>query len=280
MEKNTKWWHENPLASGKNPATAMGVTEGDIADLPIHKRGNYLTLGEVVPRRLPKFLANGNAPTFDAKQSGRLEAARWLVRPDHPLTARVMVNRIWRWHFGQGIVGTVDNFGVRGEVPANQALLDWLAHRFMENKWSIKAMHRLILLSSTYQMSSAGNKEAMAVDPENRLCWRAPVRRLQAEELRDSLLMVCGQLDRTMGGASLAHVKNREHLFNHTSKDGTKYESRRRSLYLPLIRNHLYDVFQLFDFPDPAVSTGDRPTTTVGPQALFLMNSEWVQQTV
>jgi cytochrome c553 len=276
-------WHENPLPGepldpqDKNVPTAMGVAEGKIVDVPIHKRGSHLKLGDIVPRQVPTILAGSHPPTFDAQHSGRLELAQWLVRPEHPLTARVMVNRIWRWHFGQGIVRTVDNFGLQGEPPVNQVLLDWLAHRFMENKWSIMSMHRLILLSSTYQMSSVGNKEALLTDPENRLCWRAPVRRLQAEELRDALLAVCGRLDRTMGG-SLLHAKNREFLFDHTSKDRTKYDSRRRSLYLPVIRNNVYDVFQLFDFPDPAVPSGDRPTTTIAPQALFLMNSEWAMQ--
>ncbi len=255
--------------------TALGVTEGAVVDVPVHIRGNHLRLGEVVPRHVPVVLAGPRPPRFDTSQSGRLQLAQWLVRRDHPLTARVLVNRVWRWHFGQGIVRTPDNFGRLGERPDNQPLLDWLAHRFTESGWSVKALHRLIVLSSTYQMSATDDPRAAEVDPENRLYWRANVRRLEAEAIRDSLLAVTGTLDRSMGG-SLLHVKNRAYLFDHTSRDATKYDSRRRSLYLPVIRNNVYDVFQLFDFPDPAVPNGDRATTTVAPQALFLMNSAWV----
>jgi hypothetical protein len=255
--------------------TSLGVIDGAIVDVPIHLRGNHLKLGKVVQRHVPQALAGAAPPAFDSGHSGRLELARWLVRPDHPLTARVMVNRIWRWHFGQGIVRTPDNFGRLGEAPDNQPLLDWLAERFIASKWSIKAMHRLIVHSRTYQLSAAENAAASQVDPENHWHWRANVRRLEAEAVRDSLLAVSGLLDRSMGG-SLLHVKNREYLFDHTSRDGTKYDSLRRSLYLPVIRNNVYDVFQLFDFPDPAVPNGDRATTTVAPQALFLMNSAWV----
>jgi hypothetical protein len=256
---------------------AMGVAEGSIVDVPVFVRGDHLKPGKIVARQVPVFLAGATPTAFDAKESGRLQLARWLVRPDHPLTARVMVNRIWRWRFGQGIVPTPDNFGLLGAAPVNQPLLDWLAYRFIENKWSIKAMQRMMMLSSTYQMSAAVNPKAALVDPENRLNWRANVKRLEAEAIRDNLLTVSGLLDRSMGG-SLLHVKNRDFLFDHTSKDTTKYDSRRRSVYLPVIRNNVYDVFQLFDFPDPAVANGDRATTTVATQALFLMNSEWVAQ--
>jgi hypothetical protein len=257
--------------------TAMGVAEAQVVDVPIHVRGSHLKLGKVIPRHVPQILAGANSPTFDSKQSGRLELARWLVRPEHPLTGRVMVNRIWRWHFGHGIVRTPDNFGTLGELPDNQALLDWLTQRFTHaspNAWSIKSMHRLIMLSSTYQMSATGVAES---DPENRLHSHAAVRRLEAEAIRDALLAVSGTLDPKMGG-SLLHVKNRDYLFDHTSKDTTSYDSRRRSLYLPIIRNNLYDVFQLFDYPDPAVPNGDRATTTTAPQALFFLNSDWTQK--
>ena len=256
-------------------SAAMGVAEGSVVDVPVFLRGDHLKPGKIVARQVPVILAGATPAAFDAKKSGRLELARWLVRSDHPLTGRVMVNRIWRWRFGQGIVPTPDNFGLLGEAPVNQPLLDWLAHRFVEHKWSIKAIHRIMMLSSTYQMSAASVPKAALVDPENRLNWRANVKRLEAEAIRDNLLAVSGLLDRSMGG-SLLHVKNRDYLFDHTSKDTTKYDSRRRSLYLPVIRNNVYDVFQLFDFPDPAVANGDRATTTVATQALFLMNSDWV----
>jgi len=257
--------------------SAMGVTEGTVADTSIHLRGSHLKLGKLAPRRVPRVLAGAHPPTFDNKQSGRLQLARWLVRPDHPLTSRVMVNRIWRWHFCQGLVRTPDNFGKLGERPTNPPLLDWLAHRFMDSGWSIKAMHRLIMHSATYQMNSTYDARAAERDPENRLYWRANVRRLEAEAARDALLAVSGSLDRTMGG-SLLKVKNRAYVFDHTSRDATRYDSPRRSLYLPVIRNHLYDVFQLFDATDATVQNGDRVTTTVAPQALFMMNSDLVAQ--
>jgi hypothetical protein len=184
-----------------------------------------------------------------------------------------MVNRIWRWHFGQGIVRSTDNFGRLGEPPSHPELLDWLAVRFMESGWSIKAMHRLVMLSAAYQMSSAYDERAATADPDNRLHWRNDARRLEAEEVRDALLAASGRLDRTLGG-SLLEVKNRDYLFDHTSKDKTSYDTRRRSLYLPVIRNHLYDVFQLFDAPSGTVPEGNRVTTTVAPQALFMMNSD------
>ena len=186
------------------------------------------------------------------------------------------MNRVWRWHFGRGLVASADNFGQLGERPTNQPLLDWLAVRFVNSGWSIKQFHRLILLSSTYQMSSDFDAANSRIDPENLLHWRHSIRRLEAEVVRDSLLSASGLLDQSMGG-SLLHVGNREFIFNHTSKDETNYDSRRRSIYLPVIRNHLYDVFSLFDYTDASVPNGDRPTSTVAPQALFMMNSELIR---
>jgi hypothetical protein len=257
--------------------TAMGVTEGKVTDLPIHIRGSHLALGDVVPRGFPVVLVSTEQPPpqLPANQSGRLELAQWLVRKDHPLTARVMANRVWRWHFGRGIVGSTDNFGQLGERPTHPELLDWLALRFIEQGWSLKKLHRLIMLSQTYQMSSDYDSAGAAADPENRLYWRMPLRRLEAEEIRDAILATSGMLDLTRGG-SLLHVKNRQFLFDHTSKDGTKYDSRKRSLYLPVIRNNLYDVFQLFDATDATVLDGNRSTTVVAPQALFMLNSDLV----
>ena len=147
--------------------------------------------------------------------------------------------------------------------------------RFVEGGWSLKKMHRLIMLSQTYQMSSEHSPQAVAADPENRLYWRMPMRRLEAEEIRDAILAGSGLLNK-VPAQSMLHVGNREFLFDHTSKDGTKYDSKRRTIYLPVIRNNLYDVFTLFDSPDAAVSTGDRSTTTVATQALFWMNSPLV----
>jgi hypothetical protein len=291
---------------------AMGVTEAEPVDVPVHVRGDHLNLGTVVPRRFPVILAGREQEPLPAKRSGRLELARWLTSPEHPLASRVAVNRVWRWHFGRGIVATTDNFGLLGEKPSHPELLDYLASRFASPAavsgvdgetekgrdrtkergesglgWSMKNLHRLIMLSSTYRQASTpdsqrstvhppdGGPDAQRLDPENRMLWRANVRRLEAEELRDALLAVSGMLDRTMGG-SLLHVKNREFFFDHTSIDRTRYDSKKRSVYLPVVRNNVYDVFQLFDFVDPAVLESNRSTTTVAPQALFWMNSELV----
>lgn len=265
--------------SPPNVPSAMGVTEGKVADTALLNRGNHLTPGRVVVRRFPTVLVGSKQQPLPTDHSGRLELANWLAEPTNPLTSRVIVNRVWRWHFGFGLVRSVDNFGLLGEPPSHPAMLDWLASDFAANGWSLKKLHRLIMLSNTYRQASEYNTKAAETDPENRLLWRANVCRIEAEEIRDSLLAISGPLDRTMGGPSLEHVKNRDYLFNHTSKDATKYDSLRRSIYLPIIRNNLYEVFQLFDATDAAVGSGDRPTTTVSTQALFWMNSELVSST-
>ncbi len=283
------------------PST-MGVTDATniVKSLAVHVRGSHLSLGADALRGFPSALSAGNsAPPFDERHSGRLELAHWLASPDHPLTARVIVNRIWRWHFGQGLVASTENFGALGEEPSHPELLDWLAARFTNDGWSFKALHRLIMASAVYQQGSragaceggggsgvgeasdaknaALSRAAGTSDPDNRLLSHFPLRRLEAEELRDALLAVSGMLDRTMGGKTIP-LKNREFVFNHTSKDGTTYESLRRALYLPIIRNHLYDLFEQFDYPDPAVPTGSRNETVIAPQALLMMNSDLVAQ--
>jgi hypothetical protein len=253
--------------------SAMGVKDGTPADLAIHVRGDPQTLGSVVPRRFPRALAGARQPPIDGSRSGRLELARWLVGRENPLTARVLVNRVWRWHFGRGLVATVDDFGTRGARPEHPELLDWLACRLVESGWSLKSLHRIVLLSQTYAMGSDGDPRALERDPDNVLLSRNRPRRLEAEAIRDAMLFAGGTLDFTMGG-SLLQVKNRGYLFDHTSLDGTRYEVRRRSLYLPVIRNHLYDFFQIFDSTDAAVLCGDRPTTTVPSQALLFLNGD------
>ena len=257
----------------KELPSAMGVTEDKVTDVAIHIRGNPLKLGNIVPRHTPPVLRGPRQTQFTAQESGRRQLAEWLVDPQHPLTARVFVNRVWRWHFGHGLMRTTDNFGLLGESPSHPELLDWLARRFIADGWSVKSIHRLILNSSTYQQSSSVEGR----DPENRLFGRAEVRRLEAEAVRDALLAVSGQLETTMGG-SLLKLKNRDYFFDHTSKDLTTYDSRRRSLYLPVVRNNVLDLFQLLDFPDPSVSNGNRATTVVPLQALLILNSEFVMQ--
>ena len=259
------------------PPTAMGVKEGETVVARINIRGSHLSPGRTVARGVPVVLQVGGRLEIPEDQSGRLQFARWLTDPQHPLTARVLVNRVWRWHFGTGIVPSTDNFGHLGERPVNPELLDWLACDFMENGWSLKRLQRTIMLSRTWQLSGDGNLEAEQSDPENYLNWRFSMQRLQAEVIRDSVLAVSGQLDRTMGG-SLLHVKNREFFFNHTSKDETRYDQPRRSIYLPVVRNNLYDGFALFDCTDAAVSNSNRATSTVASQALFMMNSNLLVQ--
>ncbi|MGV3771360.1 MAG: DUF1553 domain-containing protein [Verrucomicrobiales bacterium] len=262
--------------------TAMGVTDSTniLKTFPVLIRGNHLSPGQQAPRAVPQVMTAAAQPLFDEQRSGRLELAKWLISPEHPLTARVMANRIWGWHFGQPLVRSPENFGLLGEKPSHPELLDWLADRFRNSGWSFKELHRVIMLSSAYQMSSAvepaSAQAASQLDPENRLISKFLVRRLEAEEIRDSLGSVAGSLDLSMGGKTIP-LKNREFVFDHTSKDATTYDSRRRALYLPIIRNHLYDLFEQFDYPDPTVPTGSRHSTVVAPQALLMMNSDLVQ---
>jgi cytochrome c553 len=277
----------------------MSVADDKIVTtLPVHLRGSYLTLGKPVERGFPEVMRTSfTKPILPAKHSGRLEFARWMTGSEHPLTARVIVNRVWRWHFGAGIVTSTDNFGILGAKPSHPELLDWLARAFIESGWSIKDMHRLIMKSAVYQQSSAMADSApnanaaiglnanpqsairnpQLIDPENRLLWRANIQRLEAEQIRDAMLFTSGWLSTEIGGKTIP-LKNREFVFNHTSKDATTYESPRRALYLPIIRNHLYDMLEQFDYPDPTMPTGSRNSTVIAPQALIMMNAPVVME--
>jgi len=256
---------------------AMGVTDGEIQkDIPLHIRGSHLNLGRPVPRGVPQVMRFSRRDLkFPEKQSGRLELAQWMADDRHPLTARVFVNRVWRWHFGRGIVPTPNNFGVQGAEPTHPELLDWLAEEFIRSGWSVKTLHRLIMNSHAYRMATqhANPDKADQVDPANLLWSRFEIRRLEAEEIRDAALAAAGLLDKRLGGKTIP-LRNRQFFFNHTSEDHTNYEKlRRRSLYLPVVRNHLCGIFEQFDFPDPNLPVGNRQTTTVAPQALMMMNS-------
>ena len=253
--------------------TAMAVADGPTEDLKVHIRGSYLTLGPMAPRGFPRILAGEKQARLPKKTSGRLELATWMTRPDNPLVPRVIANRIWRWHFGHGLVRSTDNFGTLGDRPTHPGLLDWLASELIRRNWSMKSLHREILLSQTYAMSTRFNPKAADIDPENQLQWRMDRRRLSAEEVRDSLLFVGGRLDRRIGG-SLMTVKNRAYVTGtgHNMKTDV-YQNDRRSIYQPVVRSALFEVFQAFDFADPSLPNGDRVTTTIAPQALFLMNS-------
>ena len=253
---------------------ALAVTEDKPQDLPVHIRGSHLTLEKTsVPRGAPAVLCKSGALTIPPDHSGRLELARWLTSPGHPLTARVIMNRLWQSHFGEGLVRTPDNFGLRGERPTHPELLDWLALQFEKGAWSLKAMQRLLLLSAVYQQSSE-NHEARTVDrdPDNRLLSRFPRQRLEAEVLRDSLLYLSGRLNSATGG-SLTTWKNAEYV----PGDLTPFDSLRRSVYLPVIRDRVYEVFTIFDFANPSLGCAQRKPTTVAHQALFFMNSPLVK---
>ncbi len=278
MAQVTKIQHELKEVEALKPEVpqTMAVTEGQIADARVQIRGSYLTEGEVAPRRFLRVIAGEDQQPIDDDRSGRLEFARWLSSAEHPLTSRVMVNRIWHWHFGAGIVRSPDNFGKLGARPTHPDLLDWLATYFTRDaRWSLKAMHRMIMLSSTYQMGTRYNKQAIAVDPDNRFLWRKNRRRMTAEEIRDSILATSERLDLTMGG-SLLTTKPRQYVTSTSSVDTVTYESTKRAVYLPVIRSALYNVFQAFDFAEPSVINGQRSSTTLASQALFMMNSRLV----
>jgi hypothetical protein len=261
----------------------LAVTDDEIVDLPVHLRGSHLTLGPTpIPRGFPKVLAHlvdGHVVPEDA--SGRLELARWLTDPRHPLTARVMVNRVWQGHFGRGLVGTSSNFGLRGDLPSHPELLDFLSRSFVESGWSVKALHRLIVTSQTYRQASTvpqGVAERAAlVDPEDLLLWRYPTRRLEAESIRDALLFVSGRLDTTIGG-SLMTTPNHAYVTNDQSQANESYAAPRRTLYLPIVRNAMYEFLSTFDYADPSMSIDRRPNTTIASQALWLMHSPFVTE--
>uniref|UniRef100_UPI00286D1674 DUF1553 domain-containing protein n=1 Tax=Armatimonas sp. TaxID=1872638 RepID=UPI00286D1674 len=261
------------------PPSVMCVTEATkVEDVKVHIRGDTQNLGDVVERGFPGVLCGGKrTPLEDLKSSGRKELALWMTRPDHPLTARVAVNRAWQHLFGEGLVGTADNWGIRGDKPSNPALLDYLATSFVtDDSWSLKKLIRRIVLTETYQRTSAySDPVGQKKDIENKLLWRQNRRRLDAEPLRDSLLYVAGTLDTSMGG-SLLGSKNYDYVTNDQSANKAQYDAPRRAIYLPVIRNAVYDFFGTFDFGDPSMVNAKRTATTVSPQALYLLNSPLV----
>jgi hypothetical protein len=198
--------------------------------------------------------------------------AQWMTQKDHPLTSRVIANRLWRWHFGRGIVPSVDNFGRLGEKPVNQPLLDWLAVEFVKQGWSMKAMHRTMMLTSTYQMSSEFDAKSSEADPDNTLLWRMNRRRLEAEAIRDGIMEVSGGLNRQYTGGTILDYKDRQYVANTAKGGNVDYDRNIRAVYIPVVRSSMYDLFTAFDLPDPTMLNGDRESTVVAPQALFMMN--------
>jgi hypothetical protein len=258
------------------PLRGLGMAAGTLVEERIYIRGNPRNLGPPAPRQL--LVALGGNEQAESQDSGRLELADHLLRSSADLVARVMVNRIWHYHFGQGIVRSPDNFGAQGEKPTHPALLDWLAGEFMRSGWSIKTMHRLIVLSATYRMASRGHVETEKLDPENKLLHRMPVRRLEAEAIRDALLAVSGQFDRRMYGRGSLPYLTPFMIGRGRPASGPLDGEGRRSLYLNVRRNFLNPMFLAFDYPTPLTTMGRRSVSNVPAQALTLLNNPFVLQ--
>jgi hypothetical protein len=301
--KNTRRELEQLWSNPPAIETAYAVTDAQPGNARVQMRGEPHQPGEEVPRRFPKVLGGQELPK-ECSGSGRLELAGWLTDPANPLTARVMVNRLWQHHFGKGLVATPSDFGTRGRPPTHPALLDHLAVRFVESGWSIKAIHKLIMLSATYQQSSlvdALNRSTVeaegaapgcsslsdastlqrfngstvssadSLDADNALLWKFPRQRLDAEQVRDALLYVGGMLDLAIGGA---HPFPPEYQWEFTQHNqfNAVYESNKRSVYVMQQRIKRQPFFAMFDGADPNASTAERPVTTTPLQALFMMN--------
>ena len=248
-----------PVGHGWQEGGTPGTIYAGVHDTKILMRGRYDRPAGTVPRHFPQIISAGESVAMPESGSGRLELARWIANPKNPMTARVMVNRIWQQHFGEGIVRTPNNFGKLGRTPTHPELLDWLAHRFVESGWSVKSMHRLMMNSAAYQQESRVERGAAQRDPENLLFGRMNRRRLEAEEIRDSLLAVAGRLDARAGGPAVNDLS-----------------TPRRTLYLMTIRSDKSNYRTLFDAPDAQTMAEGRLNSTVAPQALFLMNSPFV----
>ncbi len=263
--------HALPLCMGAQDAKR-------IQDSQLYDRGEIAHPMKPVPRGFPQVM--GSKAALPKAQSGRLELAQWLVSRENPLTARVMANRVWRHLFGAGIIRTVDNFGFSGERPSHPELLDHLALRFMDGGWSVKKLIKEIVMSETYRQASTHRIDAFNKDPDNRLLWRANKRRLDAEVIRDSMLAVAGVLDTSRRPGSLVSELDGQSVsligFN-TKLPSDLDGSKRRSIYLPVLRDQMPDVLEQFDVANPNLVTGDRDVTNVPLQALYLLNGPFVQ---
>ena len=254
--------------------TAFAISEGEGHDVPIQRMGDPRSPGAPAPRGFLQILGGAKVPQRE-RGSGRRQLADWLV--DNPLAARVMVNRVWHWHFGAGLVSSTSDFGVRGAAPSNGELLDYLAARFVKDGWSLKALHRMILLSETYQLSSEHHAANAAVDPENRLHWRQNRRRLDAESVNDSVRLLAGALDLTPGER---HPFPRERTYFYRQHEPFQefYVNKKRAVYGMQQRFKKNETLDLFDGPDGNLPFAERKSTTTALQALWLMNSEFLHQ--
>ena len=280
-------------ALGANGAMASATVLGRVAvDYPVEmtSRGDFHGTGEVVEAGFPKALTGGlERPALPDGESerfilGRRKAlAEWLTAPDHPLTARVMANRIWQGHFGRGLVATPNDFGKQGDPPTHPALLDWLAVDFRENGWKIKRMHRLIMTSEAYQRQSGPDEANAAIDADNRYLWRMNRRRMEAEAMRDSVLAVTGGLNLKMGGRAVIPPLSADEMQGMWAPDQWPValdprEHDRRSVYLYVKRSFPMPMLTTFDAPDSSQSCSRRDITTVAPQALAMLNSEFMAE--
>lgn len=256
---------------------------GDPSPTYIYRRGLHTSPGRLVGPGVPSVLTDGHTP-FEVippfpegtpKTGRRLALAKWLTQPDHPLTSRVMVNRIWSHHFGKGLVESLENFGRQSEPPSHPELLDWLAVTFVQRGWSVKEMHRVMMNSRTWKQSSHVTDERLAGDPANRLLSRMPLLRMDAEALRDSLLFVSGRLDATPGGPPDGVMENREGFIQ---AQPTPTGDWRRSLYVQYRRTEIPTMMETFDFPEMGPNCVARSVSTVSPQSLMLMNLERIRE--
>ncbi|MEW6128171.1 MAG: PSD1 and planctomycete cytochrome C domain-containing protein [Acidobacteriota bacterium] len=257
------------------PEFACAIEEGAPVKQKVLVRGDYNNPGEDAPPAFPAILARYDTQS-PFSGSGRLQLADWLTRAENPLPKRVLVNRLWQWHFGEGLVRTPDNFGRMGDRPSHTELLDFLAAEFIKCGYSMKAMHRMLMLSNTYKMASE-NPVAMKADPDNRLLSRFNRRRLTIEEMRDGLLAIDGTIDLTMGG-TLQTGRGTDGENNQERLSFNPEKSKRRTVYLPLRRANLPTLLNLFDFGDATTMSGKRQLTNVATQALFWLNSEFLTE--
>ncbi|MBA4189023.1 MAG: hypothetical protein C0467_13580 [Planctomycetaceae bacterium] len=253
---------------------AYGVSEGKPTNARVQLRGEPERPGPEVPRRFLEILGKDPLPSASAG-SGRLELAEWITRPTNSLTARVFVNRVWQGHFGRGIVATTSDFGLRGELPSHPELLDYLASQFVKSGWSVKELHRLIVRSRAYQLSSEDDAARFRADPDNKLLGRFTRRPLDAESIRDAMLAVSERLNRTMPAGHPFPDVNTWGFTIHAPFHAV-YDSDHRSIYLMVQRNRRHPFLALFDAADPNLSVGERLPTTTPTQALYLMNSRFV----
>ena len=260
----------------------MGVLEAKPTNAPLLIRGEVDQPSDTIPRGFAAVFSPA-PPAIPATASGRVQLAEWLTQ-GNPLTARVMVNRVWQHLFGDGLVATEDNFGAMGEKPSHPELLDFLAVKYetpVESGglgWSTKALIRELVLTRTYALSAAHNSAANEIDPSNRFLWRQEPRRLDAESIRDAILAVSGQLDAVPPKGSIVHNIGNGYIGRGLSPSAfTDASSKKRSVYLPIVRDFVPESLELFDFAEPSLVIASRETTNVPSQALYLMNSPFVR---